>query len=73
MVKLALVDRALGSSVSPTVSAANLRHQHKHQSITLADSFSLEKRKSETLQEKNGKTEDISVHTAVKSNQSSTD
>lgn len=33
MVKLALVDRALGSSVIPAGSAANLRQQHKHHSI----------------------------------------
>lgn len=43
MVKLALVDRALGSSVIPAGSAANLRHQQKHHSVTSAESFSLER------------------------------
>lgn len=51
MVKLALVDGALGSSVIPTASAANLRHQHKHQNIIIADSFSPEIN-SEMLQQK---------------------
>lgn len=52
MVKLALVDRALGSSVIPAGSAANLRPQHKH----TVKPYS---RIAYCMESKNGKTSNI--------------